>query len=172
MSYLELAKKRYSARNFTERSVESKDLEMILEAGRVAPTASNNQPQRLLVIQSEEGLNKLRRAARFFKAPTMIVVCADKREAWVREYDQKDTSDIDASIVTDHMMMAATDLGLNTLWMTWFNPAVIKKEFKIPSHLEPINLLAIGYNGADPKSSDRHSETRKPLSETVFFEKF
>jgi nitroreductase len=172
MSFLELAKSRYSARKFTNKPVEKIKLDQVLEAGRVAPTACNNQPQRLLVIQSEEGLKKLSRAAKFFNAPTMIIVCVDKREAWVREYDKKQTIDIDASIVTDHMMMAATDLGLNTLWMTWFNPIVIKKEFELPSHLEPVNLLALGYNGAEPKSPDRHGDTRKPLSETVFFEKW
>ncbi|QEN09582.1 nitroreductase [Oceanispirochaeta crateris] len=172
MTFLELAKKRYSARKFTNKPVEKIKLDQVLEAGRVAPTASNNQPQKLLVVQSEEGLQKMTKAARFYKAPVVIIVCIKKEEAWVREYDKKQTIDIDASIVTDHMMMAATDLGLDSLWMTWFHPAVLRSEFQIPSTLEPVNLLALGYNGAEPKSSDRHEITRKSLSEIVAYEQF
>lgn len=172
MNYLDLAKKRYSARKFTEQIVKSEDLENILEAGRVAPTAANKQPQRILVIQSKEGLEKLTKGARFYNAPLVLIVCADKSEAWVRKDDGKNTSDIDASIVTDHMMMAATDLGLDTLWMTWFKPTIIREEFNIPENLEPVNLLAIGYNGVEPLSAERHSETRKKIEETVFFEQF
>jgi len=172
MSFIELAQKRYSARQFTSQKVEKEKLDQILEAGRIAPTAANRQPQRLLVIQSSEGLSKMTKAARFYNAPVVIIVCADKKEAWVREFDQKDTGDIDASIITDHMMMTATDMNLNTLWMTWFNPEILKKEFNIPVDYEPVNLLAIGYNGGEPESPDRHSRTRKPISETVFFESF
>lgn len=172
MSFIELAQKRYSARKFTSQKVEKEKLNQILEAGRIAPTAANKQPQRLLVVQSDEGLSKMTKAARFYNAPVVIIICADKNEAWVREYDNKDTCHIDASIVTDHMMLEAEDLGLNTLWMTWFNPLILREEFCIPEDFEPVNLLAIGYNSGDPLSPDRHSRTRKPLSETVFFESF
>ena len=114
MSFLELAKKRYSARAFKNEQVDQKILDDILQAGRVAPTAANKQPQRILVIRSEEGLSKLAKAAKFYNAPTMLVICAENKQAWTREYDQKNTSDIDASIVTDHMMMAAADIGVDS----------------------------------------------------------
>lgn len=172
MNYLELAKKRYSARKFTEKPIKEEDLTTILEAGRVAPTAANKQPQRILVIQTKEGLNKLTKGARFYNAPLVLIVCADKSKAWVRKSDGKNTSDIDASIVTDHMMMTAADLGLDTLWMTWFDPTIIREEFNIPEDFEAVNLLAIGYNADPSLSSERHNETRKKIEETVFFENF
>ena len=172
MSFTDLAARRYSARKFTSRKVENEKLEKILEAGRIAPTAANKQPQRILIIQSDEGLAKAAKGARYYDAPLLLLVCADKNEAWVRNYDQRDTCDIDASIITDHMMLEATDLGLDTLWMTWFDPQIIRSEFSIPENLKVVNLLAIGYNGTPPLSPERHSETRKSLSETVFYENF
>ncbi len=53
--------------------------------------------------------------------------------------------DIDTSIVTDHMMLQATALGLGTLWVCYFDPDIIREEFSIPDHLEPIHILGIGH---------------------------
>lgn len=170
MDFLELAKKRCSVRSFTEQKVEAEKLAQILEAGRVAPTGANRQPQRVLVIQSEEGLQKLGKAAKIFGAPVALLVCADRSEAWVRPYDNKNISDIDASIITDHMMLEATQLGLGSVWICHFKPDVVRSEFKLPDHLEPVNLLVMGYAKGPVASPDRHSETRKPISETVFYE--
>lgn len=172
MDFISLAKKRYSCRNYQKQKVEQEKLDLILEAGRIAPTAANNQPQRILIVQTDEGLRKLDKAAKIFHAPLAIIVCADKGAAWVRPEDEKQTTDIDASIVTDHMMLAATDLGLATLWVGYFNPTILKKEFKIPYQYEPINILAVGYDAGEGQSSDRHNKTRKPLSHTVTFDTF
>ena len=117
MDFLKLAKKRYACRKYLSRQVEPEKLELILEAGRVAPTGANRQPQRLVVVQSKEGMERLARCTRDFGAPTAVIVCADTSEAWTRKYDGKNISDIDASIVTDHMMLAAASLGLDTLWI-------------------------------------------------------
>jgi nitroreductase len=172
MNFLELAKSRYSVRNYTEQKVEDEKLAWILEAGRVAPTAANQQPQRLLVIRSKEGLQKLAKAARLHNPPLAIVVCADHNAAWVRSKDRKSSTDIDASIVTDHMMLQATELGLGSLWICAFDPKIVREEFNIPEHLEPINILVIGYGRGDVKSPDRHAAERKPLEETVHYESF
>ena len=120
MDFLKLAKKRYACRKYLSRQVEPEKLELILEAGRVAPTGANRQPQRLVVVQSKEGMERLARCTRDFGAPTAVIVCADTSEAWTRKYDSKNISDIDASIVTDHMMLAAASLGLDTLWICMF----------------------------------------------------
>lgn len=170
MSFLELAKRRYSVRSYEERAVEREKLMQVLEAGRVAPTAANGQPQKLLVIESKEGLEKLEKGAKRFGAPCAIIVCGDKEKVWVRNYDGHNTIEVDASIVTDHMMLAATDLGLATLWMTWFDPAVIRKEFDLPDNLVPVNILLVGYGKGPVASPERHSEARAPLDQTVFFE--
>jgi len=171
MTFLELAKKRYSARAYEDRPVEPEKLDAILEAGRVAPTAHNNQPQKVLVVQSPEGLAKVAKGYRGFGAPVVLVVCADHSESWRRAYDGKDSADIDAAIVTDHMMLCATDLGLGSVWVCAFNPQIIREQFGLPSNLEPVNLLMIGYALGEPKSPSRHGEARKAPEKTVFFEK-
>lgn len=147
-------------------------LARILEAGRVAPTGANRQPQRLVVVQSKEGMEKLARCTRDFGAPTAIVVCADTSEAWTRKYDDKMIGDIDASIVTDHMMLCAASLGLDTLWICMFKPEAVREEFELPPHVEPVNILLVGYSDGTPSDPDRHDTQRKPLDETVFHEHF
>ena len=90
---------------------------------------------RLIVVQSEEGRAKLDKAARLYGAPTVIIVCADYDKAWVRKYDQMQTTDIDASILTDHMMLEATEQGLGSLWVCWFDPKIVREEFELPDNL-------------------------------------
>jgi nitroreductase len=171
LNFLDLAKSRFSVRKFLSKKVENEKLLTILEAGRIAPTAANHQPQRLIVVQEQEGLNKISKATNIYAAPVVIIVCSDKNEAWVRPFDGKSMVDIDASIITDHMMLQATDLSLGSLWITYFNPAVIRQEFNLPENLEPINILALGYINGDSLSPDRHNVTRYPLDKTVFYEK-
>jgi len=171
MEFIDIAKARYSVRNFQSKKIEQEKLLKILEAGRVAPTAANLQPQKLIVVQENEGLNKISKAANIFGAPMAIIVCSDHNLAWTRPLDGKRTIDIDASIVTDHMMLQATELGLGTVWVCYFKPDVIKKEFNLPDNLEPINILVIGYSNGNPQSPDRHDKTRKSLSEIVIYEK-
>lgn len=169
MNFLEIAKKRYSVRKYQERPVEKEKLDQILEAGRVAPTGANRQPQRLFVVQSEAGHAKIDQAAKTFGAPVVIVVCSNEQETWERSYDGKKLTDIDAAIVTDHMMLQATELGLGSVWICWFKPTVLKEVLNLPEELVPINILAIGYPDGEPASPDRHVGMRKPLDETVTY---
>lgn len=167
MSILDIAKSRYSVRSYTERPVEQEKLEQILYAAHVAPTAANLQPVRLLVVREKEGLDKLAKSANIYNAPMAVVVCTDKTKAWKRPFDGKQTTDIDATILTDHMMLEATELGLGTVWICYFKPDVLKAEFQLPEHLEPVNILAIGYTQEEPADPERHSSTRIPLEELV-----
>lgn len=172
MDFLALAKARYSERSFTEAKVEQEKLERILEAGRVAPTAANRQPQRVLVVQEKDGLEKLGKAANIFKAPLALLVCCDTGKAWVRPFDGKNFADVDASIVTDHMMIAAASLGLGSVWIGYFKPDVLRKEFALPEGWEPLAILAVGHAAGEPSSPDRHDMERLPLAETTYFEHF
>ena len=86
--------------------------------------------------------------------------------------DGKKIGDIDASIVTDHMMLMAASLGLDTLWVCMFKPDAVREEFALPPHVEPVNILFIGYGAGEPASPERHDQTRKPLCETVFHETY
>lgn len=172
MDFLALAKKRYACCKYLDRKVEPEKLAAVLEAGRVAPTGANRQPQRLIVVESPEGMERLARCTRDFGAPAAVVVCADTSEVWTRKYDGKRIGDIDASIVTDHMMLAAASLGLDTLWICMFKPEAVREEFGLPDTVEPVNILLIGYGADAPASPDRHATLRKPLEETVFYERF
>ena len=169
MDFLSMAKARYSVRKYKDTPVEAEKLQKILEAGRIAPTATNAQPQKVLVLQSKEALEKAKDAARFYDAPVLLVVCADKETAWKRKYDGMNSYQIDASIVTDHMMLQATELGLGTLWICWFKEEVLREAFDLPENIVPVNLLAVGYADCEPASPERHAELRKPLDETVKF---
>jgi len=171
MNFLELVKSRYSVREYTSKGVEPEKLEKILNAAHVAPTAANMQPVRLIVVQSNEGLNKIGKAANIYGAPLAIIVCSEHGKAWTRPFDAKKTVDIDASILTDHMMLQATELGLGTVWICYFKPDIIKREFQLPDNLEPINILAVGYANGKPADPERHSTQRIPLSELVSYEK-
>lgn len=172
MEFIQIVKKRYSCRSYKKDKVEEEKLDLILEAAHVAPTGANRQPHQLLVIKSEEGIKKLSKAADIYGAPLAIVVCADESKAWKRPYDGKRLTDIDASIVTDHMMLQATELGLGTVWVCYFKPDVLKEEFDMPDNLEPINILVIGYANDKSLGMDRHKETRKPLSDIIINETF
>lgn len=172
MNFIETAKKRYSCRAYKQDKVEKEKLELILEAAHVAPTGANRQPHKLIVVQNNESLKKVSNAADIYGAPLAIVVCADESKAWKRPFDGKRLTDIDASIVTDHMMLQATELGLGTVWVCYFKPDVLKHELNIPDNLEPINILVIGYANDQSLGQERHKKTRKPLSDIVVYETF
>lgn len=171
MNFLETAKSRYSVRDYKSQKVEQEKLDKILYAAHVAPTAANLQPVRLIVVQEEEGLSKIGKAANLYGVPLAIIVCSDHSKAWTRPFDKKQTVDIDASILTDHMMMEATELGLGSVWVCYFKPDVIKQEFQLPDTLEPINILAVGYSNESPADPERHATQRIPLDELVHYEK-
>ena len=125
MDFITIAKTRCSIRSYTDQKVEPEKLEKILEAAHVAPTAANLQPVRLIVVQSVGGLAKIGKAANIYGAPLAIIVCADRSKAWVRPFDRKQTGDIDDSILTDHMMLQAAELGLGSVWVCYFKPDVL-----------------------------------------------
>lgn len=169
MIILDIAKKRSSVRSYTDATVEKEKLDKILEAAHVAPTAANLQPVRLFVAQSKETLEKIGKAASIYDAPVAIVVCADKTKAWTRPFDGKMTTDIDASILTDHMMLEATAQGLGSVWICYFRADILKTELKLPDNLEPINILAIGYSNEPEADSNRHSTQRISIEELVTY---
>ena len=171
MNFLNNAKKRYSVRSYKSQKVEQEKLDLILEAARVAPTAANLQPVRLIVVQEKEGLAKIEKAANIYNAPLAVIVCADHSTAWTRPFDKKQTGDIDASILTDHMMLQASELGLGTVWVCYFKPDILSQEFNLPANLEPVNILVIGYADEEPADPDRHGKTRIPLDTLVAYEK-
>ena len=168
MSILDIAKRRFSVRSYLDKEISQETLDTILEAAHVAPTAANMQPVRLLIVKSDEANEKLAKAAIIYNAPVAIIVCADTNRAWTRPFDGMKTTDIDASIITDHMMLTATEQGLGSVWICYFKPDVIKEEFHLPSGLEPINILALGYT-EEKADANRHESQRIPMNEFVSY---
>ncbi len=171
MDFLDIAKSRFSVRNYTDKKVEEEKIEKILYSAHVAPTAANLQPVRLIVVREDKGLKKIDKAANIYGAPLAIIVCSDRSKAWTRPFDNMKTTDIDASILTDHMMLEATELGLGTVWICYFKPDIIKKEFNLPDNLEPINILAVGYSGESTADPERHNTQRIPFNDLIHYEK-
>ena len=94
---------------------------------------------------------------------------ANKTKAWKRPFDGKITTDIDASILTDHMMLEATELGLGSVWICYFNPDILKEELNLPENLEPVNILALGYSDEPDASTERHKDMRIGMDELVSY---
>jgi nitroreductase len=165
--FADLIAKRYSVREYSDKPVEDEKLRAILQAGRLAPTAKNAQPQRIYAVRSERMLGKLRSVCSMtFGAPIVIVICSDPSASFVSPFSGRNFGETDAAIVTDHMMLQATELGLGTCWVGWFDPKEIKEALGIPDNLEVMNLLPVGYPSGNSKPSPRHND-RKPLEETV-----
>ena len=168
MEFLMLAEKRCSVRKYLSVPVEDEKLDMILEAGRLAPTAANFQPVRVIAVRNKESLEKIGRAADIYGAPLALIVLADRSKAWTRPFDKMQTTDIDASIVTDHMMLEATSLGLGSVWICYFKPDILREEFNIPENLIPVNILAVGYLSEDIQKAPK---MRNPIDSFVCYEK-
>lgn len=172
MEFFKILETRFSVRSFKDEHLNKEEIEKILKAGHIAPTGCNNKPQKILVLNTDESIEKLRNCTKsHFGAPTAMLVCYDKTETWTRRYDGATSAPVDAAIVTTHMMLAAHDIGVGACWVMNFNPDEMRKTFKIPNSYEPLALLVMGYPNDDAKPSDFHFKVR-PIEENIFYESF
>lgn len=172
MDLFELAKARCTTRGFTDQSISKFDLDRILSVGHVAPTACNQQPQRIIVVQTPNNLCKVQKAYKIFGSRCVLIVCRDTRNELIRPFDQKCSGDLDIGIICDHMMLAARELNIGSVMVGLFDPNVIRKEFNIPGYIEPTALLILGYPKKGFLNPERHATERKPLSNTIMYEKY
>jgi nitroreductase len=165
MEFENIIRKRTSVRKFSDKDLENEKLDKILEAGRLAPTAKNNQPFKIYVVNSEEGLLKIDNASRCrYGAKTVLIVCGNKEEAYHKgDYS---TYEMDACIVATHMMLEATNQGINNIWVEMFDGEVLREEFNLSDNIVPICLLPIGYKDENCPASPNHNK-RKDLTELV-----
>lgn len=165
MEFENVIRKRTATRKFKSTAVKNEQLEKILEAGRLAPTAKNQQPQKIYVISEEESLEKIDRVSPCrYNAPVVLLVCSDKNIAWSNE--NFSTYLMDASIVATHMMLEATNVGIDNIWIEYFDKEQTKIEFNLPENEEPICLIPLGYAADDCPENPTH-HVRKELTETV-----
>ncbi len=157
MDFEELITTRYSVRAYKPLAVAQEKLDRILEAARLAPTAANRQPIRVIVIHTEgreEELKRIYGQDWFVQPPFVLAVCSIKNKAWVRSrYEGKSYADVDAAIVMDHIVLAATNEGLGTCWVAAFDPEAAREVLGLPEGVEPIVFTPLGYadDEAGPK---------------------
>lgn len=168
MDFLSLAKSRYSVRNYKDTQIEKEKLGKILEAGHIAPTAKNQQSPRIYVIQSKEGIEKIRALTKCaYNAPTVMIIAYEESEQYFNEMEEEISSgQQDASIVATHMMLEAASLGIGSVWVDVFPNTKTAKEFNLPPTVKPVCLMPMGYAADDAKPSPRH-EMYRPLEEMV-----
>jgi nitroreductase len=170
MQFLELAKQRYSVRAYKPDPVEDEKLAQVLEAARLAPTAANRQPYRLIVIRTrgrEAELQRVYRQPWFVQAPLIIGVCLVPDEAWVRRWDGKNYGDVDVAIVFEHLILAAADLGLGTCWIGAFDAKAAREVLGIPETVVPMAFTPLGYPADKPSP-----KSRRPLDELVKYDRW
>lgn len=161
MNFLELAQSRYSCRKLTEKEVEQEKLDKIIEAARLAPTALNKQPFKLFVFKSEEARENIKKVTPFtYGASTFIVVGSKRDAAWTREFDSLNYADVDATIVTTHMLLQVEELGLGTTWVGYFDEGALKELYPQLKDFNLIALLPIGYKAEDAEPSSKHFRRR------------
>jgi nitroreductase len=167
MEFSELVQKRYSVRAYRSDPVEDEKLQQILEAGRVAPTAANRQPFQFIVIHTKGREDELKRIYGhdwFVQPPLIVCACAIPSKAWVRR-DGKNYGEVDLAIAMDHLVLAATNLGLGTCWIAAFDPNAAREILHLPDDVEPIAFTPVGYPADRPTP-----KKRKALSELVRYE--
>jgi nitroreductase len=169
MDFKELAESRYSCRKYQTRAVEDEKIQRILETVRLAPTAANRQPFRLVVITDPEVRRDMKAVydrSWFYGAPAIVVAVGMPGENWVRR-DGKNYNDVDVAIAMDYMTLQAADLGLGTCWIADFDPDAARDVLNLPEDAEPILMTPLGYpaDAAGPKR-------RKQLSKLVIWDRF
>ena len=162
MTFQELAHARYSVRSFQNSPIEEEKMNLILEAGRIAPTACNNQPQKVYVAKSAEDRQKLATVCRCtYDAPVILVVCYDRNRDWKNKLQPGyESGETDAAIVCTHMMLQAFELGIGSCWVGYFNAKEVREALGLPENLTVSALLPIGYPTDDAAPIAMHTQYR------------
>ena len=165
MEFNDVIRKRTATRKFSNRKLSQEDIEKILEAGRLAPTAKNFQPQFIYVVISEEELEKIDKITPCrYNAQCCLLVCSDKEIAFHK--DEYSTYEVDATIVATHMILEATNLNIDSTWIEAFDKNEAKSVFELNANLEPVCIINLGYKTDDCPENPMHNQ-RKNLNEVV-----
>lgn len=165
MEFEEVIKKRTAIRKFSDKELEKEKLDKILEAGRLAPTAKNNQPIKIYVVQSNEGIDKIDKATKCrYGAKTVLIICGNKEQSFKK--DDFTTYEMDSCIVATHIMLEATNLSVDNIWIEAFDENILRKEFSIPEELVLVCLLPLGYKAEDCPMNPLHN-IRKSIEDII-----
>lgn len=162
MTFLELAKERFSVRSFKNDQIKDEELKKVLEAGKAAPTACNFQPQKIYVVKSKELREKLATVSPCtFNAPVILVIGYDKNLDWKnKKISGYSSGETDAAIVTTHMMLEAWELGIGSCWVGMFSDTAVSDVLGLPENVQVTALLPMGYPAENTKPFHLHSVYR------------
>ena len=169
MDVMTAIRTRRSIRSYQDRPIEEEKLRLVLEAGRLAPSASNRQEWRFVVARESDTRRKLAVAANnqgfVGEAAAVIVACATETQR-VMSGGEK-AYPVDLAIAVDHITLKATEEGLGTCWIGAFQQERVKEILGIPEEVRVVAVLPIGYPDHQPQASPR-----KPFDEVVAFERW
>jgi nitroreductase len=152
---LNFLKNRRSIRNFQDKMVSEKEINMILEAGRWTPSASNRQPWKFIVIKDRDFINKIAKAAsygRFIKEASVLIAIIGKIKTSPKWYI------IDTSLVSMNMMLMAWSMGIGTCWIGAMNREKAKQILELKDDDYVLTILPFGYiKGNIPDPTHRKS---------------
>ncbi len=169
MEFSELVKARYSCKKYSGEQITKQQLDAILEAGRLAPTAKNLQEQRIYVVQSAEGIAKIDSLTPCrYGAPTVLIVAFDKENTFTYPGQKYDSGIEDAAIVATHLLLAAKNEGVDSCWVNYFDPDKVAETFGLPANEEVLMMLDLGYADEGTKPLANHN-SRKPIADTVSY---
>ena len=167
MEFTDVIKNRYACKKYSNRAVEDEKLAAILEAGRVAPTAKNLQEQHVYVLQSAQALEKFDSLTPCrYGAPTVLLVAFNSENVYSYPGGKRDSGIEDASIVATHMILAATNEGVDSCWVNRLDPEEAARVFDLPAGEVVLSAMDLGYAAEGVGPLPNHS-SRKDLDETV-----
>ena len=170
MDIYEAVANRKSVRAFQDKDVPEEIISRLLEAGRLAPSASNRQEWRFIVVRNSTTRERLSEAAmgqKFVGEAPVVIACCAETDGHVMACGQA-CYPIDVAIAVDHITLCATSEGLGTCWIGAFDEGKVKEILGIPPQIRVVGLLPIGY----PKDSSRIEKNRLPLKEIVKHERW
>lgn len=160
---------RRSIRSYQNTEVEEEKVNRIIEAGRLAPSASNRQEWKFIIIRNKETRLELAKAAYgqtfIVEAPVIIVACATESKAILPCGQNANT--VDLSIAVSYMILEAFELGLGTCWLGAFQEEEVKAALSIPYHVRVVAMFPVGYPNKNPEM-----RPRKSMDQIVCFEKY
>ena len=169
MEFYKLIENRETIRVYdSEKEIPREVLSRILNAGRLAPSASNRQPWTFVLAASESKLQDVRATYQrewFQKAPYIVVVVGDKTKSWVRPKDGYNSIETDLAIAMDHMLLAAENEGVGACWVIAFDYDMLAKAIGLKENEVIFSMAAMGYpsEGFHKKGNKK----RKPIEEIV-----
>ncbi|MCW4037898.1 MAG: nitroreductase family protein [Candidatus Bathyarchaeota archaeon] len=168
MNVIDAIQTRKSVRKYSDKPIENEKLTAVLEAGRLAPSASNRQEWRFLIVRDLATRKKLVDAANrqtfVGEAPAVIVACAETDGHIMR--GGLPCFPIDVAIALDHITLTAVEVGLGTCWIGAFDEREVKEILGIPKEIRVVALMPIGYP-SDPSAVEKR---RLPFNEIVRYE--